>query len=360
MSFYQRLRSQAKPVVLGILMLGALFGGISGYVMADGGPAVEAAPEAGDFARMPANHPVISEAIAEDAVVSEAVPAGEPVDPEDDCGTCHGDVVATWSDSIHAHAYEDEYFQEAWAEQDNDPACLACHTTGFVPATGEYDNEGVSCVACHGEIPSAHPSEPVDGQLAHDACQDCHTTTQHEFEMSLHSTTSMECVTCHFAHDNGLREEESTDLCLNCHGAALDGFVHTTHIEGDLTCRDCHGWIDPNMEVPVTGVGYTGHDFVATLPACVDCHENDVDLALVSDNRDMADTSEAQAEAVLEGQEALLRVQQLEATIETVVLQNRNQSVMNIALGAVFGTILGGFIVWFFSRTYKPISDEED
>ncbi|HQE19120.1 MAG TPA: multiheme c-type cytochrome, partial [Aggregatilineales bacterium] len=159
-----------------------------------------------------------------------------------ECAECHPDVTAAWQDGPHDTAFSIEHFQHSWTELNQPQECLACHTTGFSPATGNYQAEGVTCEACHGEVPDGHPPRPVDLNRANQVCAECHTVTQAEFRASAHSEKGLACTTCHYAHDNGLRADTEVAQCLACHGDELDGFVaHTTHLDNGLSCRDCHG-----------------------------------------------------------------------------------------------------------------------
>ena len=74
-----------------------------------------------------------------------------------ECAECHPDVTAAWQDGPHDTAFSIEHFQHSWTELNQPQECLACHTTGFSPATGNYQAEGVTCEACHGEVPDGHP-----------------------------------------------------------------------------------------------------------------------------------------------------------------------------------------------------------
>ncbi|MGF1507122.1 MAG: hypothetical protein GYB64_06710 [Chloroflexi bacterium] len=323
-----------KATVLIVLAIFTIFGGAAGYA----------------FAQPSDPHTGIQQDDTGDSDV---------VDPIEDCRACHAEAVDAWSGGPHDLAYENEQFQDWWADQDFDSTCLDCHTTNFTPATGEFTHEGVSCEACHGDIPAEHPEAPVDPELANQACATCHRQTHDEFRVTDHETAGLNCVSCHFAHGGEIRLEDATAQCLNCHGASLEGFHHVSHVEAGLECRDCHGWIPPDQPIPPTGLAYTGHDLIAELPACMDCHEN-LDLELVSDNREETAEDELTEEAILEGQRAILRVQQLEAGIETLILQQRNQQAVSIMTGALGGLILGGLIVGLVSRARVPSTQDED
>jgi len=263
-----------------------------------------------------------------------------------ECAECHPDVTAAWQDGPHDTAFSIEHFQHSWTELNQPQECLACHTTGFSPATGNYQAEGVTCEACHGEVPDGHPPRPVDLNRANQVCAECHTVTQAEFRASAHSEKGLACTTCHYAHDNGLRADTEVAQCLACHGDELDGFVaHTTHLDNGLSCRDCHGYVTPGHPIPDDGLAPTGHDFQAGIRACLDCHE---DIRLEPARVDRA--TEAEPVAQLDGQRAQLRARQLEAAVETLLLQQRNRTAMNIVQGAAGGLVIGGLVVFLILR----------
>lgn len=285
------------------------------------------------------------------------------------CGECHPDVYTAWKDGPHDQAFSNEHFHASWENLNSQESCLDCHTTGFSPATGEYDAEGVRCEACHGEAPADHPPAEVDLNRANTVCGDCHTVTQAEFRASHHSEVGLKCTSCHYAHTNGLRMGTELQQCLNCHGDELGGFVaHTTHIENGLSCRDCHGYVQPGQPIPDDGLAPTGHDFQENIVACLNCHE-DIRLEAV-DGEGEGGPSELAPEELTElnGQQAVLRASQLEGAVQTLLVQNRNRSTMNIIEGAAGGLLVGGIVVWLFTRRRSgggngmeaPIADEDE
>jgi hypothetical protein len=91
------------------------------------------------------------------------------------CRTCHDTVYKTWHDSPHSRA------QDALRPQnmENEPQCLACHTTGF-RFYGGYDEQGdtrhlanVQCEACHG-YGTLHARDGQWVAQARGACVQCH------------------------------------------------------------------------------------------------------------------------------------------------------------------------------------------
>ena len=100
------------------------------------------------------------------------------------CETCHGDIAKTWQGSRHAHAMD----SLKKSKQENLPACVKCHVTGFEQDGGFIDAEltpemaGVQCEECHGPG-SAHVSNPAEKPVGAkapgvDLCRKCHTVKQ--------------------------------------------------------------------------------------------------------------------------------------------------------------------------------------
>ena len=83
----------------------------------------------------------------------------------DACASCHPAEHQRWTASAHAGAFD----TLARLDSQNDPACQACHTTGFGQPSGWPDGdpslEAVGCESCHG--PGApHVAERVDDREA--------------------------------------------------------------------------------------------------------------------------------------------------------------------------------------------------
>ena len=110
------------------------------------------------------------DAVTETAVVetdAEKPQLFEPGTFEDPevCSTCHRDIYAEWSKSMHANAWEDKWYQPDYilAHQQTDGAtdilCGACHApiaarTGLLPPAdgSKFDTvsrRGISCDFCH-------------------------------------------------------------------------------------------------------------------------------------------------------------------------------------------------------------------
>ncbi len=89
-----------------------------------------------------------------------------------ECGGCHKEIYAEWSESMHAKAWTDPYFQVDYVYDDSKQICLNCHTPlenqqenlvlGFndrarvdpiLEPNPDFDpdlrDEGMTCAVCH-------------------------------------------------------------------------------------------------------------------------------------------------------------------------------------------------------------------
>lgn len=207
-------------------------------------------------------------------MAQEATPETTPPPiPPEDCQSCHLDVATEWQYTSHAQAFVNESFQLAWFQQRSNPTCLACHTTGYTPRTQTYKQEGVACVACHGDTPLDHPPSTVP-TIGGEVCADCHTTTYNEWEQGAHSTSDITCLSCHDPHQSGLVAQDSQTLCLSCHETVEQSYSHITH--PDQQCVDCHYHKPTNGDDHFVSGNLlpSGHQALAFTVACVDCHES--------------------------------------------------------------------------------------
>ena len=94
------------------------------------------------------------------------------------CKDCHAEEYRLWEESSHAHAFR--ILEEK--NQDYNPECVGCHTTGFRRPTGYVnakstpDLMNVQCEACHGPG-NDHPEKVGEGygKVGNDFCVTCHT-----------------------------------------------------------------------------------------------------------------------------------------------------------------------------------------
>jgi cytochrome c554/c'-like protein len=101
------------------------------------------------------------------------------------CAFCHQAAVAQWKTTDHARAMD----TLKDAHRETDPACLGCHTTGYLQPGGTRSVEtaadqfgDVGCECCHG--PSAEHVRSVDKKkgtsrrVKTTVCFGCHTPDQ--------------------------------------------------------------------------------------------------------------------------------------------------------------------------------------
>ena len=62
------------------------------------------------------------------AIPYQKIPEGLASLKAESCGQCHREIYEEWKTSIHAHAYEDSFFQAYWKKDKNIWVCLNCHT----------------------------------------------------------------------------------------------------------------------------------------------------------------------------------------------------------------------------------------
>ena len=106
------------------------------------------------------------------AIPFQKIPEGLTSLKAESCGQCHREIYDEWKTSIHAHAYEDPFFQAYWKKDKHIWVCLNCHTPlenqqptlikdiprGRVEKATQEPNphfdaalqkESITCAACH-------------------------------------------------------------------------------------------------------------------------------------------------------------------------------------------------------------------
>ncbi len=199
-----------------------------------------------------------------------------PVPNAEECTGCHEGLRGYWDQSAHGYALVDPEFQEAWTEQGSPQECLACHTTGFNPATGEYTDGGVGCLSCHSPVPSNHPDAYMPTDVSSRLCGDCHLDTFKEWEISEHGQQGMTCNQCHNPHTAELRVGTSQELCNSCHNTEGHYYSFTGHAREGLLCTDCHLRVNDSPDAGTMGHGEREHTFKVDLKSCNDCHLGDM------------------------------------------------------------------------------------
>jgi hypothetical protein len=116
------------------------------------------------------------------------------------CRECHPNEYESWSQTSHANALFDPIFRTYLEQAEKPGECLACHTTGYDTATGQFVLAGVTCEACHGPYRPEHPEESMTIAQSPQFCGDCHIATFAEWQISRHGTPNVLCIDCHEVH----------------------------------------------------------------------------------------------------------------------------------------------------------------
>ncbi len=203
------------------------------------------------------------------AVAQAGTPTLQLADSE--CQDCHQAIQSHWANSGHGQAFSDPLFQEAWTKQGKPLDCLACHTTGYDPATGTWQDEGVSCSMCHYPASINHPDMvimPTDISSRH--CGECHLETYTDWQSSGHGQEDLACIRCHNPHTSNLKRSSAQELCQSCHADESHFYDETTHAQSGMLCTDCH----LHVAAGVMGEGHARreHTFAVSITTCVDCH----------------------------------------------------------------------------------------
>ncbi len=170
----------------------------------------------------------------------------EAIDAES-CGKCHAEIAAEWRGSLHAKAWVDPVFQDAYAVEPL-AECRNCHApeNGGEEPTGRAAAEGVSCATCHvrgGQVlaGSGH------ARGVHGGSAGSPTAGPRQAPHAVFATRAL----------------DSSQMCAGCHQFNFLGFVTKSsgghHVETDEvqqdtwgewsrsrsatareTCQDCH------------------------------------------------------------------------------------------------------------------------
>jgi predicted CXXCH cytochrome family protein len=213
---------------------------------------------------------------------AQAQPAPAAQRSSSECFTCHQDFQTSWASGAHGHANTDPIFNQEWIDQGKPGACLVCHVTGYDPSTGTWEEDGVSCQACHSPLEADHPNQPMPVERSADLCGRCHSDARfgwQEWQTSAHFQRGMACTVCHDPHAAGLKGVEGLEaqgpsgLCVNCHRDYNMEFPYSIHSRAGLNCVDCH----------LRHFGASGdraihtmpdHSFTANLASCAACHRD--------------------------------------------------------------------------------------
>jgi predicted CXXCH cytochrome family protein len=288
------------------------------------------------------------------------------------CRDCHLDIADSWSNSSHAHAYNDKNFQNQWRGLGEPKNCLLCHTTNFQATSGQYDAQGVSCEACHGKVDPNHPPAAVPIRADTEYCGTCHTTTLGEWRLTGHATAGVGCTDCHDPHSQKALFKNPDEMCINCHKDSMSRYLEDIHGKKNIGCVQCHKLVIPPANAPTDGIVPTGHTFTITPATCVACHTDALHAgfslpgyeggAKNSASTVMTDTQKTKVETI---QQATIhtpeeQIQSLQTQVQTLQTSNANRNMTVLFQGGVIGLVLGGSTAWIVSTNLRRGSKDEE
>lgn len=281
---------------------------------------------------------------------------------DDNCKSCHLNVTNLWSESAHAHAFDDPYFQESWNGMGKPGDCLVCHTTNYKASDGSYSHEGVSCEACHGKVESNHPPAVVPIRSDTEFCGTCHTTTIHEWRLSGHSQAGVGCVDCHDPHSQKNLFEVKDDLCINCHQEDMEAYLEDIHINKNIGCVDCHALVIPPDPLPADGIVPTGHQFTITPKTCVACHTDALHAGFSlpgfeggakAATEQITETLVTTSTLLQNNQHLRTNNVEIEQRLQALEAALASRQLARLFQGGIIGLVLGGSTAWFVARNVR-------
>lgn len=213
---------------------------------------------------------------------------------DEDCATCHEEVVKQFALSPHGMSFAFEAGYKgggceschgpgaAHVESGGDPAeianpatekpdeanaaCLSCHQNRAFQSLWQaspHEIADLRCADCHA-VHAAQPAMRADGtgiRTRSDVCLTCHTAARSAvYKRSTHPLREgeMGCASCHNPHgsdgDHLLMADSVNDLCYSCHPEKRGPFLweHSPVRENCLTCHTPHGSNNDRMLVSRT------------------------------------------------------------------------------------------------------------
>ena len=261
-----RMRNTTRPLVVTAALV--LLAGLGAAQWLDGRPAlaaVQTLPGAPDLGM-----PALDLQPAQTRTASGVALPVERLAQSEACGSCHADIAAQWSESMHRYSASDEHVATSirWYQRDNGVEagrlCAGCHnpiplaaglvsteSVGRFEGTAPHD-EGVSCLSCHAVTdvhedllgngaytltdPGALPTGTALGKALVLADLDAHKAA---YRKPLHETSAF-CGSCHQQFSplvEGTPSEE--ELEQQYAEWRHSDFSDENHPKG-ASCQDCH------------------------------------------------------------------------------------------------------------------------
>ena len=281
-----------------------------------------------------------------------AGPSEQEDPPEGEtCQNCHPALYLSWDQSAHGQALAVSSFQEEWEQQGSPRECLICHTTGYDPKMNTWIADGITCQACHSPIAANHPTDPMPTDRSSALCEQCHSQTVFEWQLSVHRQSGLDCVDCHGQHSTTLRAEDTAQLCATCHRDRASNFAHSSHSKENITCGDCHLESLKEDAIEERGHSVKNHSFWPKLNACNGCHIYQ-----------MHDPIDVLSESGL-GEVAIEEMPEVEAqglSIDPSPVKPISFALLSALIGMVTGLLLSPWIQgWFNKFDFTNQSDKD-
>ncbi len=287
------------------------------------------------------------------------------------CFQCHPNIADSWSNSPHAHAFEDPNFQDRWRGLGQPGNCLLCHTTNYQATSGTYSAQGVSCEACHGKVDPNHPPAAVPIRADTEYCGTCHTTTLGEWRLTGHATADVGCTDCHDPHSQKALFEDPDQMCINCHKDSMEAYLEDLHGQRGIGCVDCHALVIPPDTPPEDGIVPTGHTFTITPKTCIACHTDALHAGFSLPGYENG--AKSAKGAITKEEEASLtnphsatpqspdeQIQLLTNQVQVLQASNASRGMTVLFQGGVVGLVLGGSTAWIVASNIRQARRKEE
>lgn len=188
------------------------------------------------------------------------------------CGGCHKDSAQEWSQTMHAHVWDDAAFQADWRHQGYSPICRNCHT----PLDRQQESLVVGFRGGDRSSPELAPNPAFDANLRQQGvtCAACHVRDGKVYGPWANGAAPHK--TAAWTNPN--------ETCVRCHLAANTSRVSFLR---QPPCGTI-GEIEPARQNPAAQQpsedGYLNVSPIANPAAlrCVECHMPSVDRPLAS------------------------------------------------------------------------------
>lgn len=191
-----------------------------------------------------------------------------------DCASCHQPFQDAWAMGGHGNAGVDPAFLKDWEFKGKPAECMACHATGYDPATQTWQKEGIACEVCHNPETAVHPLAPMSMDRSANLCAKCHLEASLAWKSSQHAAEGVECSACHNPHSTSLKIPDVNSMCATCHQEMVNDYAHSQHNAKGLTCASCHQ--AEQYSQMGEGAAKIDHTFSVDLSTCNTCHKNEL------------------------------------------------------------------------------------